>query len=158
MGRKFEYVSRVTSTGYEMKDPGFDLPKRSTKHSAGYDMFCPERVEIPPYKIGDNPILVKTGVKAYMQDDEYLMLCNRSSTPKKKKLIVPNGVGIVDADFYRKSRQWRWAWFLVLQPSNETVVIEKGDKIGQAIFQRYLITDDDNAEGIRNGGWGSTGK
>ena len=42
--------------------------------------------------------------------------------------------------------------------SNETVIIEKGDKIGQAIFQRYLITDDDNAEGIRNGGWGSTGK
>ena len=48
--------------------------------------------------------------------------------------------------------------FLFYNLSNETVVIEKGDKIGQAIFQRYLITDDDNAEGIRNGGWGSTGK
>ena len=48
--------------------------------------------------------------------------------------------------------------FLFYNLSNETVVIEKGDKLGQAIFQRYLITDDDNAEGIRNGGWGSTDK
>ena len=48
--------------------------------------------------------------------------------------------------------------FLFYNLSNETVVIEKGDRLGQAIFQRYLITDDDNAEGIRNGGWGSTGK
>lgn len=158
MGRRFEYVTRVTSTGYEMKDPGFDLPKRSTKHSAGYDMFCPERVEIPPYKIGDNPVLVKTGVKAYMQDDEYLMLCNRSSNPKKKKLIVPNGVGIADADYTDNPDNEGELGFLFYNLSNETVVIEKGDKIGQAIFQRYLITDDDNAEGIRNGGWGSTGK
>lgn len=158
MGRRFEYVTRVTSTGYEMKDPGFDLPKRSTKHSAGYDMFCPKRVEIPPYKIGDNPVLIKTGVKAYMQDDEYLMLCNRSSNPKKKKLIVPNGVGIADADYTDNPDNEGELGFLFYNLSNETVVIEKGDKLGQAIFQRYLITDDDNAEGIRNGGWGSTGK
>jgi dUTP pyrophosphatase len=97
MSRKFEYVNRVTSTGCEMKNPGFNLPKRATKYSAGYDFECPERVEIPPYKLGDNPILVKTGVKAYMLDDEYLMLVNRSSNPKKKKLVIPNSIGIVDA-------------------------------------------------------------
>jgi dUTP pyrophosphatase len=48
--------------------------------------------------------------------------------------------------------------FLFYNLSNETVVIEKGDRLGQAIFQKYLTTDDDEAEGIRNGGWGSTGK
>ena len=93
-----------------------------------------------------------------MPDDEYLMLCNRSSNPKKKKLIVPNGVGIVDADYTDNKDNEGELGFLFYNLSNETVIIEKGDKIGQAIFQRYLITEDDNAEGIRNGGWGSTGK
>ena len=51
-----------------------------------YDFYNPERVEIEPYKLGDNPVLVKTGVKAYMGDNEFLMLVNRSSNPKKKKL------------------------------------------------------------------------
>ena len=151
MGRKFEYVSRI-------KERYFELPKRSTKHSAGYDMFCPERVEIPPYKIGDNPTMIKTGVKAYMQDDEYLMLCNRSSNPKKKKLIVPNGVGIADADYTDNEDNEGELGFLFYNLSNETVVIEKGEKLGQAIFQKYLVTDDDVADGIRNGGFGSTDK
>ena len=151
MGRKFEYVSRI-------KERDFELPKRSTKHSAGYDMFCPERVEIPPYKIGDNPTMIKTGVKAYMQDDEYLMLCNRSSNPKKKKLIVPNGVGIVDADYTDNEDNEGELGFLFYNLSNETVVIEKGEKLGQAIFQKYLVADDDVADGIRNGGFGSTDK
>ena len=151
MGRKFEYVSRI-------KERDFELPKRSTKHSAGYDMFCPERVEIPPYKIGDNPTMIKTGVKAYMQDDEYLMLCNRSSNPKKKKLIVPNGVGIADADYTDNEDNEGELGFLFYNLSNETVVIEKGEKLGQAIFQKYLVADDDVADGIRNGGFGSTDK
>lgn len=63
----------------------------------GYDFVAQERVEIPPYKIGDNPTMVKTGVKVLMPDDEYLMLVNRSSNPKKKKLVIPNSMGIVDA-------------------------------------------------------------
>ena len=151
MGRKFEYVSRI-------KERDFELPKRSTKHSAGYDMFCPERVEILPYKIGDNPTMIKTGVKAYMQDDEYLMLCNRSSNPKKKKLIVPNGVGIVDADYTDNEDNEGELGFLFYNLGNETVVIEKGEKLGQAIFQKYLVADDDVADGIRNGGFGSTDK
>lgn len=95
--RKFEYVERMLSTGYEVKKPDFDLPKRSTKKSAGYDFINPERIEIPPYKLGDNPILVPTGVKAKMLDDEFLMLVNRSSNPKKKKLVIPNSMGIIDA-------------------------------------------------------------
>lgn len=97
MSRKFEYVKRVLGSENETNESGFNLPKRATKYSAGYDFECPERVEIPPYKLGDNPILVKTGVKAYMLDDEYLMLVNRSSNPKKKKLVIPNAIGIVDA-------------------------------------------------------------
>lgn len=91
MERKFEFVKRV-----EGKE-GLKLPERATKNSAGYDFYNPERVEIEPYKLGDNPVLVKTGVKAYMGENEFLMLVNRSSNPKKKKLVIPNSVGIIDA-------------------------------------------------------------
>ena len=156
MSRKFEYVNRVTSTGYEMKNPGFNLPKRATKYSAGYDFECPERVEIPPYKLGDNPILVKTGVKAYMLDDEDLMLVNRSSNPKKKKLVIPNAIGIVDCDYVDNPDNEGEIGFLFYNLSNEPVIIDKGDKLGQGIFQKYYITDDDKTEGVRAGGFGST--
>ena len=158
MSRKFFYVNRVLSTGYEMKEPSFDLPKRSTKHSAGYDFYNPERVEIPPYKLGDNPVLVKTGVKAYMQDDEFLMLVNRSSNPKKKKLVVANSMGIIDADYVDNPDNEGEMGFLFYNLSNETVVIEVNEKLGQGIFMKYEITEDDKATGERRGGFGSTGK
>lgn len=149
MNRKFEYVSRI-----ENKD--FSLPKRSTKNSAGYDFFNPERVEIPPYKIGDNPVMVKTGVKAYMMDDEVLLLYNRSSNPKKKKLVIPNSVGVIDSDYYNNEDNEGEMAFTFYNLSEEIVVLEKGDKLGQGLFQKYLLTEDDSADGVRNGGFGST--
>ena len=84
--------------GFENK--GINLPERKTKYSAGYDIESAEDCVIPAFKPGQKPVLVKTGIKAYMQNDEYLMLCNRSSNPGKKGLILANSVGIVDADYY----------------------------------------------------------
>ena len=158
MSRKFEYVRRITSTGYEIKEPKFNLPKRSTKKSAGYDFFCPETVEIPPYKLGDKPCLIKTGVKVKMQDDEVLMLYNRSSNPAKKNLVIPNSVGVIDADYYNNLDNDGEIGFTFYNLSNETIIIKQGEKLGQGIFQKYYITDNDNAEGERVGGFGSTGK
>ena len=66
--------------------------------------------------------------------------------------------GIVDADYADNKDNEGELGFLFYNLSNETVVIEKGDRLGQAIFQKYLITDDDNANGIRQSGFGSTGK
>ena len=157
MLRKFEYVNRVISTGYEFSEPKFNLPRRSTKKSAGYDFFAPERIEIKPYRIGDKPVMVPTGVKVYMPDDEFLMLANRSSNPQKKCLIVPQGVGIVDADYVDNDNNEGEMMFPFYNLSNEPVVIEAGEKLGQGIFQKYYKTDDDNTDGIRKGGWGSTG-
>lgn len=156
--RKFEYVNRIISNGVELLTPDFELPKRSTLKSAGYDFTNPERVEIPTYKLGDNPFMIKTGVKVKMLDDELLMLVNRSSNPKKKKLVIPNSVGIVDADYYGNSDNDGEIMFGFYNLSNETVVLEKGEKLGQGIFIKYGITDNDNTTGIRCGGFGSTGK
>ena len=68
--------------GFE--DKGINLPERKTKYSAGYDVESAEDVIIPSFKKGMKPTLVKTGIKAYMQDNEYLMIVNRSSNPGKK--------------------------------------------------------------------------
>ena len=76
--------------GFE--DKNINLPIRKTKYSAGYDIEAAEDCTIPAFKPGQAPTLVKTGLKAYMKDDEYLMLCNRSSNPKKKGLILANSV------------------------------------------------------------------
>lgn len=133
------------------------LPERSTKKSAGYDFFAIEDVEIPPYKLGDNPFMVATGVKACMLEDEFLMLVNRSSNPKKKKLVIPNSVGIIDADYFNNPDNDGEMFFGFYNVSNEPVQIKKGEKLGQGIFMKYLKTDDDEANGERTGGFGSTG-
>ncbi len=142
--------------GFE--DKGINLPERKTKYSAGYDVECAEDVIIPSFKKGVNPTLIKTGIKAYMQDDEVLMLYNRSSNPKKKGLILANSVGVIDKDYYGNPDNDGHIMFVFYNVKDEDIVIKKGEAIGQAVFQKYLVTDDDKAEGERVGGFGSTTK
>ena len=148
--RGFEIVS-----GYENKD--IHLPIRKTKHSAGYDVEAASDVVIPPFKLGCKPTLVPTGLKAYCQDDEYFMLVNRSSGPKKG-LVMPNSIGIFDSDYYGNIDNDGHFYFQFYNILDHDIVISKGDVIGQVIFQKYLLCDDDNASGIRVGGFGSTDK
>ena len=142
--------------GFEDKE--INLPIRKTKYSAGYDIEAAEDCIIPSFKLGQAPTLIKTGLKAYMPDDEYLMLCNRSSNPKKKGLILANSIGIVDSDYYENPDNDGHIMFAFFNVKAEDTIIKKGDVIGQAIFQKYLIVDNDNAEGDRIGGFGSTSK
>ena len=140
--------------GFE--DKKINLPIRKTKYSAGYDIEAAEDTVIPSFKKGMNPTLVKTGLKAYMQEDEVLLLFNRSSNPKKKGLIMANSVGVIDKDYYGNPDNDGHFMFAFYNIKEEDIVIKKGEAIGQAIFQKYLITDDDVAEGERLGGFGST--
>ena len=140
--------------GFEEKQ--INLPVRKTKYSAGYDMEAAEDCIIPTFKKGMKPTLVKTGLKAYMQDDEYLMLCNRSSNPGKKGLILANSVGIVDKDYYGNPDNDGAIMFAFFNVKEEDIEIKKGDCIGQAIFQKYFVADGDVAQGERMGGFGST--
>jgi len=142
--------------GFE--NAGINLPVRKTKASAGYDVEAAEDCVIPAYKFGQKPTLVKTGIKAYMPDDEYLMLCNRSSNPGKKGLVMANSVGIIDSDYYGNPDNDGAFMYAFYNFFDHDLEIKKGDCIGQAIFQKYLITDDDIATGDRVGGFGSTSK
>lgn len=142
--------------GFE--DKGINIPIRKTAHSAGYDVEAAEDCLIPAFKPGIKPTLVKTGIKAYMQSDEMLCLYNRSSNPGKKGLILANSVGIVDSDYYGNPDNDGHIMFAFFNVKDEDIEIKKGDAIGQAIFQKFLISDDDNATGERLGGFGSTNK
>lgn len=142
--------------GWEDKD--IHLPVRKTKYSAGYDFEAAEDIVIPSFKKGMNPVLIPTGIKAYMDDDEVLYIYNRSSNPKKKGLILANSVGVIDKDYYSNPDNDGHIMFAFFNIKDEDVTIKKGDAIGQGIFSKYLITDTDMADGERTGGFGSTDK
>ncbi len=140
------------------EDKGINMPVRKTKYSAGYDVEAAEDTVIPSFELGTKPVLVKTGLKAYCQNDEYIKLVNRSSNPGKKGLVLANSIGVVDADYYNNPDNDGHFMFAYYNFFKEDVIIHKGDVIGQVIFEKYLITDDDNASGERKGGFGSTNK
>lgn len=142
--------------GFE--DWNINLPVRKTKFSAGYDIEAAEDTIIPSFKKGMKPTLVKTGVKAYMGEDEVLILANRSSNPGKKGLILANSIGVIDSDYYGNPDNDGHIMFAFYNIKDEDINIKKGEAIGQGIFQKFLIIDNDVTTGKRTGGFGSTSK
>lgn len=149
--RRFEIVK-----GYENKN--INIPVRKTSLSAGYDIESAEDIVIPSFNIGTKPTLIKTGLKCYMENDEYLMLVNRSSNPVKRGLVLANSVGIIDADYYNNPDNDGHLMYAFYNYSKEDITIKKGDTIGQAIFMKYLLVDNDSSNDERKGGFGSTDK
>lgn len=142
--------------GWEDKE--INLPVRKTKYSAAYDLEAAEETIIPSFKSGMKPTLIPTGLKAYMEGDEVLKLFPRSSGPKKQGILFPHSVGIIDKDYYGNEDNDGHLLVQCINIKDEDVVIKKGEAIAQAMFQKYLIVDDDTAEGTRTGGFGSTDK
>ena len=105
---------------------------------------------------GAKPTLVPTGVKCAIPENMYLELSVRSSCPLKQWLILANGVGIIDADYYNNPDNEGHIYFQVINLAPFDIQLKKGDAIGQGILKEYHVTDDDAAEGERAGGFGST--
>lgn len=152
---RFEYVSRLNYTGAnEGELEEYKLPQKGSKKAAGYDFFNPEEVTIQPHTV----TYVKTGIKALFPDDMVLLLFNRSSNPKKKNLILINGVGVVDADYYNNEDNEGEIAFAFYNISTVPVTLQKGEKLGQGMFTIYKdvtnYTDEEVEE--RKGGFGST--
>ena len=142
--------------GYE--DKGINLPIRKTRNSAAYDIEAAEDIILPSFKKGMKPTVIPTGIKAYMKSDEVLLIVPRSSGPKKQGISFPHNVGVIDSDYYGNSENDGHIFIQCINLKDEDVLIKKGDAVGQAIFQKYLTVDDDSANGIRAGGFGSTDK
>ena len=124
------------------------IPQRATKGSSGYDIRTLKDVTLRPGDI----TLVPTGLTAKMLTDEELQLRGRSGLALKG-LCLANGVGTIDSDYYGKHIQ-----FIYNNRGSETIELKAGDRIGQGIFARYLITDEDSPQSSeRNGGFGSSG-
>lgn len=149
MTRGFQVVRNNART----TDVEIQLPVRSDPRSAGYDFYSPVDIVIPP----NESRLFFTDVKSYMDDDEVLMLYVRSSMGKKH-VAIANGTGIIDASYYDNPDNDGNIGFRLLNLGKEDYIIHRGDRIGQGVFMKYLITDDDNATGDRCGGFGSSGK
>ena len=81
----------------------------------------------------------------------------RSSMAIKRHLALVNSTGIIDSDYYNNEENEGHIMIALLNYGKETVSLEKGERVAQGIFSKYLITNDDDATGIRTGGIGSTG-
>ena len=147
--RGFEKVAKYM-------DVEFPMPERKTELSAGYDFCLPEEVTLEPGKLQ----LVPTGVKAYMQAGEWLGMHIRSSMAVKKRLMLVNNVGIIDADYYNNADNEGHIMLALLNMGSEPVVLPKGERVAQGIFYNYLTADGDEkvTKAVRGGGFGSTGK
>ena len=112
-------------------------------------------IVVPVFKPGIKPTLIPTGLKAYCQDDECYLLLNRSSGPKKG-FILANSVGLIDSDYYGNPDNDGHFYFAYFNCSDHDIEVKKGDVIGQVVFTKYFVVDNDNATGVRKGGFGST--
>ena len=144
--RKFEICE-----GYENKAT---LPERGTKYSAGYDFYT---ANDSPIEIGaGETVTIPTGIKAYMNNDEVLLIHVRSSVGIKRGLVLANITPVIDSDYVDNKFNEGNIILAIRNTTDETVVIQPKERIAQGIFMKYLITDDDNASGERKGGIGST--
>lgn len=137
------------------KNTEYHLPKRSTKSSAGYDFVAPVQIILHPHE--HSPI-IPTDIKARMGEDEFLACHIRSSLGMKKGISLTNTTGIIDSDYYSNPDNDGNICFQLNNNSEHTVIIQKGEKVFQGIFQKYLKTDADNTITERTGGIGSTGE
>ena len=103
--------------------------------------------------------MVHTGVKAYMPNDEMLIIANRSSNTVKRRLCLPNSIGVVDSDYYNNPNNEGELMVQLINYGVRPIHIKKGERVAQGIFMKYLRTDDDApVSRQRIGGFGSTKK
>lgn len=131
------------------------LPRRATQKSAGYDIFSLSEFSLKPGETRKIP----TGIRVLLDDDKFLMIVPRSGLGFKYRLQLDNTVGVIDADYSNSDNEGH-VWVKITNDSrnNKTLTVHAGDAIAQGIILSYGIVEDDDAIGIRNGGFGSTSK
>ena len=146
--RKFEVIN-------DYLDKDIKIPERATKTSAGYDLASAEDVLIKPKEI----VLIKTGLKVSIPKDEVLLVFPRSSLAMKRGLMMSNGVGVVDADYYNNNDNEGHLMIPLINFTDHDVLVERGERVAQGIFVKYGTTADDvSSDELRKGGFGSSGQ
>lgn len=142
--RGFERV-----TGYE----DAVIPTRGTEFSAGYDLCSARNIDLMPKTV----TYVATGLKVYMPDDEYLNVSLRSGFANRYEVFMPNSPSVIDADYYNNESNEGHMVVPIYNTNGIVIPIQKGERIAQGVFLKYLLADGDEAGGKRTGGFGSTG-
>ena len=117
----------------------YQLPSRGSTAASGYDLFLIEDLTIAPNEV----VKIPTGVKAYFEDDEMLLLIVRSSTGFRYNIRLVNQVGVVDADYYNNKDNEGHIFVKIQNEGDGTVTFKAGDAVAQGIFVKYLTTKSD---------------
>ncbi len=150
----FEQFKKDISSSKKLYNE-IEIPKRSTKKSAGYDFKSLENYVLKP----NESHAFKTGIKVCMNDDEVFYIFDRSSIGFKYDVCLSNSVGIIDADYYNNSDNEGHIAIKLINHGSKDFEIKKGDRIAQGIFMKYYCTDDEEeVKRERKGGIGSTNK
>ena len=131
------------------------LPRRATVGSAGYDFYLPVDIELQ----AGQTVKIPTGIRAKIADGWVLCLFPRSGLGFKYRLQLDNTVGIIDSDYYGSDNEGHI--FCKITNDGKTgkvLTLKAGDAFAQGVFLPFGITEDDDADGVRNGGFGSTTK
>lgn len=129
------------------------MPKRATAGSAGYDFFAPESFTLPPGK----SLQIPTGLRVRMEEGWVLLIFPRSGLGFKFRLQLDNTVGVIDSDYYGADNEGH----IQIKITNDSregkdLPVKAGEAFAQGVFLPFGITRDDDAEGLRTGGFGST--
>ena len=141
----------VVKDEFRKNEGEIKLPTRASEYSAGYDFYSPVDVIIQP----NESVMIWTDVKAHMYYDNVLMLYVRSSMGKHP-VVVANGTGIVDSDYYGNENNDGNIGFRLLNLGLTPYEIKIGDRIGQGVFLKYGTVKEDKTTTKRTGGFGSS--
>ncbi len=155
MIREFEIISKEQLIKDFGEEAIIKMPKRSTKESAGYDVFAPIDIILKP----NEEVKIPTGLRVHMQKGEVLFIFPRSGLGFKYYTRLANTIGVIDSD-YKNSNNEGHIWVKVRNEGNKELFIKQGNAFCQAILMPFLLVDGDNFEDgdDRNGGFGSTTK
>ncbi len=129
------------------------LPKRATAGSAGYDFFAPESFTLTAGETAK----IATGIRVKIDNGWVLKLYPRSSLGFKYRLRLDNTVGIIDSDYFNADNEGH-IFIKITNCGDKPLTVDKGAAFAQGVFVEYGITVDDECDGVRTGGFGSTNK
>ena len=155
---RFEKVSKKQFSddtnkllNYEVNLDDVVIPVRATKGSAGYDFYSPIEVNLKP----GETFKIPTGIRCQIDDGYVLKIYPRSSLGFKYQMALLNTVGIIDADYYNADNEGHIIVGIVNR-GDKDLLIKKGDRFVQGIFEKYFLAQEEENNNERHGGFGST--
>jgi len=134
-------------------NPDLPLPGRATEHAAGYDVRSAEDdITLQPGEIR----LVGTGLVMELPEGVECQVRPRSGLALKHGITLPNSPGTIDPDYRGEVR------VIMQNLGPEPVTLERGERIAQLVFARFLAPEIEAVEEVSStgrgeGGFGSTG-